>query len=65
VRKLRYCKRCGDVFEAIGKCSRICNKCSKSNGGWHQASQKESKYTIQRIIGNKKWAYGFYDKEKS
>ena len=60
MRKLRYCKRYSEVFEAPGKCSRICSKCTKS----YHTNNTRSKYSIQNIIGNKKWAYGLYDKEK-
>ena len=58
--KLRYCKRCGNIFEADGKCSRICKSCTKP----YSNNNKSGKYTIQSVIGNKKWAYGLYDKKK-
>lgn len=62
MKKLRYCKRCGKVFTALGKFSRICDDCYLNKGGWHRDKiNKKLKeyhpYSIDCIIGSKKWAY--------
>lgn len=33
MRWLRYCKRCGDVFEASSKTGKICDDCHRPNYG--------------------------------
>jgi rRNA maturation endonuclease Nob1 len=30
---MRRCKRCGEIFEATAKYSKICNNCKKNTGG--------------------------------
>lgn len=61
MRKLRYCKRCSEVFEGRGKCSRICDNCRKSNTGWHYHIEKKG---ITEVLGDHRWKFGAYDKKK-
>ena len=63
MKRLRYCRRCGNVFETQAKFGRICDKCRLNSGGWYQASQKNP-YNIDNLLNTRKWRFGQYDKEK-
>jgi len=56
VRKLKYCKRCGEVFESSSKFGKICDKCispNKNMGGWHAITC----FSITGILKNYSWSH--------
>ena len=55
MRKLRYCKRCNEIFEALGKYSRICDSCrlNKTIGGWNLGNEKiKSTILSKKAVNN-------------
>ena len=51
----RFCSRCGEIYKATGKYSRICPKCNKSGDHWKKKRSEEKDLNkIKKERNNKK-----------